>query len=77
MSVENKVFIPKQDEITNDQVSKKPVTPGTNCATSQVSSAEKKHSSTHESDLKELIMRMVKLIKKEFNCNHEADLNGK
>ena len=20
---------------------------------------------------------MVKLIKKEFNCNHEADLNGK
>lgn len=78
MSVENKVYIPKADELSNE---KKLSAPGTNCATSQVSSEAKLNQNSSspdpEDDLKERVLKMVKIIKKEFNCNHEADLDAK
>ena len=77
MSVENQVYIPRADELSNEKVDKES-TPGTNYATSEVSSAakENQNSSSPESDLKERVLKMVKIIKKEFNCNHEADLDA-
>ena len=77
MTVENQVYIPNADELSIEKAEKQS-TPGTNCATSQVSSAakENQNSSSPENELKERVLKMVKIIKKEFNCNHEADLDA-